>query len=111
MTSMLSQIFKYEIPDDFLFDFLEKICEKTDSYYLVDIACYKKIYLLDLKQSFIDSLKEYYYLSKRFYLERDFTYPSFTNIIRQICKHKMIDYESKISYSHSDYSIVYYIYY
>jgi len=53
---MLSQIFKYEIPDDFLFDFLEKICEKTDSYYLVYIACYKKIYLLDLKQSFIDSL-------------------------------------------------------
>ena len=32
---------------------------------------------------FIESLKEYYYLGKYFYLEREMTYKSFTNIVRQ----------------------------
>ncbi len=106
---MLCQIFKREIPDHIMFDLLEKICLKTDKYYFIDVAAYSKLLFLDLKHSFIDALTEYYYLSKRFYLERDFTYSSFTNIVRQICKHGDIKIESEIKYSHSKYYINFFV--
>ena len=108
---MLCQIFKREIPKNILFDLLEKICLKTDNYYFIDMAAYNKMLFLELKQPFIDSLMEYYYLSKRFYLERPFTYNSFTNIIRQICKHGNILFNSEIKYSHSNYCIHFFIYF
>ena len=107
---MLCQIFKREIPNHILFDLLEKICLKTDKYYFIDVAAYSKLLFLGLKQQFIDELTEYYYLSKRFYLEREFTYTSFTNIVRQICKHMDIKIESEIKYNHSKYYINFFIY-
>jgi hypothetical protein len=106
---MLCQIFKREIPNHILFDLLEKICLKTDKYYFIDVAAYSKLLFLGLKQQFIDELTEYYYLSKRFYLEREFTYTSFTNIVRQICKHGDIKIESEIKYSHSKYYINFFV--
>ena len=106
---MLCQIFKNEIPNHILFDLLEKICLKTDKYYFIDVAAYSKLLFLDLKQHFIDELTEYYFLSKRFYLERDFTYTSFTNIVRQICKHMDIKIESEIKYNHSKYYINFFV--
>lgn len=107
---MLCQIFKREIPHNILFDLLEKICLKSDKYYIIDVAAYNKLLFLDLTKTFIDALTEYYFLSKRFYLEREFTYSSFTNIVRQICKHKNIKIESEIKYSHSKYYINFFIY-
>jgi hypothetical protein len=107
---MLCQIFKRELPSDILFDLLEQICLKTEKYYFIDLNAYKKLLFLDLKQQFTDELTEYYYLSKRFYLEREFTYTSFTNIVRQICKHKNIKIDSEIKYSHSKYYINFFIY-
>lgn len=107
---MLCQIFKHEIPSHILFDLLDKICLKTEKYYLIDVAAYSKLLFLDLKQPFIDALTEYYYLSKRFYLKREFTYTSFTNIVRQFCKHGNIHFESEIKYSHSKYYINFMIY-
>ena len=61
---MNSQIFKKNIPNEFLFNFLEKICLKTDKYYLIDYNAYKKMLFNDLQQGFCESLKEYYYLGK-----------------------------------------------
>jgi hypothetical protein len=106
---MLCQIFKYELPNNILFDLLEQICLKTDKYYFIDLNAYKKLLFMDLKKPFIDALTEYYYLSKRFYLEREFTYSSFTNIVRQICKHGKIKIESEIKYSHSKYYINFFV--
>ena len=82
---------------------------ETEKYYFIDVAAYSKLLFLDLKQPFIDALTEYYYLSKRFYLEREFTYTSFTNIVRQICKHGDIKFESEIKYSHSKYYINFFV--
>jgi len=106
---MLCQIFKQEIPSNILFDLLEQICLKTEKYYFIDLNAYKKLLFMELKESFIDALREYYYLSKRFYLEREFTYSSFTNIVRQICKHGNIKFESEIKYSHSKYYINFFV--
>ena len=107
---MLGQIFKHKIPHHILFDLLEKICLITEKYYFIDIASYNKLLFMNLKKQFIDELTEYYFLSKGFYLERDFTYSSFTNIVRQFCKHENIKFESEIKYNHSKYYINFLVY-
>tara|TARA_B100000575_G_C22625784_1_gene387690 strand:- start:117 stop:443 length:327 start_codon:yes stop_codon:yes gene_type:complete len=108
---MNSQIFKKDIPNDLLFDLLDKISLKTDKYYLIDYNAYKKLVFNGLYKGFCDSLKEYYYLGKYFYLERDMTYKSFTNIVRQICKHNNIMFTSKMKYNKSKYNIDFLIYF
>ena len=108
---MTSTLFKKNVPDDKLFDLLDKICLKTEKYYQIDINAYKKMLYNELEKEFIESLKEYYKESKYFYLTRELDYNSFTNIIRQICKSKNIGYENKISYNKSKYGIIYLIYY
>ena len=108
---MLDQIFKKEIPNNILFDLLEKICLKTDKYYFLDINAYKKMLFMELHQNFFDALYEYYHLSKKFYLERECAYTPFTNIVRQVCKHSDIKIESEIKYNHSQYYINFFIYY
>lgn len=108
---MNSQIFKEEIPNKLLFDFLDKICLKTDKYYLIDYNAYKKMAFNDLYHGFCESLKEYYYLGKYFYLEREMTYKCFTNIVRQICKHNNIMFTSKMKYNKSKYNIDFLIYF
>lgn len=108
---MLDQIFKSEISPNVLFDLLEKVCLKTDKYYFIDINVYKKILYQELHTPFLQSLSPHYHLSKQFYLERKFTYTSFTNIVRQLCKHGNIRIESEIKYNHSNYFITFYVYY
>ena len=39
---MASQIFKYPVPPNILFDFLESICVKKDKYYVFDKCAFKK---------------------------------------------------------------------
>jgi len=108
---MNSQIFKKDIPNDVLFTFLDTICLKTDKYYLIDYNSYKKMIFNKSHIEFCDNLKEYYYLGKHFYLERDVTYKSFTNIIRQICKHNNIMFTSNMKYNKSNYNIDFLIYF
>jgi hypothetical protein len=40
---MVSQLFKQNVPIELLFSLLEKICLKTDKYYLIDHNAYKKL--------------------------------------------------------------------
>lgn len=108
---MSNQIFKNKIMDEILFSLLEKLCQKTDKYYIFSIESYKKgIYSEDI-QNFIDYCKPYYHISKRKYLERKLTYNSFVTVLRQICKFNKITYTSQIKYDKSSYNIIYYIYF
>lgn len=107
---MKNQIFKRDVPESILFNLLEKICLKTDKYYYVDFNSYKKMLFLNLDAPFLEELREYYHVSKRYYLDRELTYISFTNIIRQLCKCNRHHYESEIKYDHSQYFINYMIY-
>ena len=66
---------------------------------------------IDFNKSFLETLLPYYQESKRFYVERDFSYNSFVNIIRQICKSGDIMFTSKIKYNESKYNIDYFIYF
>jgi hypothetical protein len=108
---MSSQIFRKNVPNEFLFELLDKICLKTDKYYLLDMNSFKKLVFHNYHTEFFDALKEYYNLSKLFYLERKLVYNSFTNIVRQICKSNNIMFTSKIKYNESKYNIVFLIFF
>ena len=114
---MKNQIFRKEVPKEFLFELLEKICLKTDKYYYVDYNSYKqfihhheKTNPQTLQELFVAKLRQYYYESKQHYLDRKMNYNSFVNIIRQICKNSHIPFSSKICYNKSTYNIDYYIF-
>lgn len=108
---MLKQIFKNQVPIEILHELLEPVCLKTDKYYLIDLNAYRKIVFHDYHTSFCNKIKEYYHASKQFYIERKFTYNSFINIVRQICKSNNIMFSSQIRYNDSEYNIDYFIYY
>ena len=107
----MSQIFRKQVPNELLYNLLEKICMKYERYYYIDINSFQKMKFHNYYSEFCECLKEYYHTSKQFYLERPLTYNSFTNIIRQICKNNAIMFNTKMKYNESKYNIDYYIYY
>ena len=107
---MSSQIFKKQLPKEILYDLLNKICVKNDTYYILNKISYKKGEFQKLLEPFLETIVDYYHSSKQHYVKRKLTYNSFVTIIRQICRSENINYASKIVYSKSDYDIVYHIY-
>jgi hypothetical protein len=108
---MSMQLFKKTIPKEYLFNLLEKICLKTDKYYLFDQNAFKKMVFYNYFEDFKTMIKPYYNLSKQFYIDRKLVYNSFTNIIRQICKSNNIMFTSQVKYNESKYNIDYFIYF
>ena len=108
---MSKQIFRKLVPKEILYDLLEKVCLKTDKYYLVDHNAYKKFIYLGLDKEFIDTILGYYHGSKQFYAMREMNYNSFINIVRQICKSNQMMFTNQIKYMESKYSIEYLIFY
>jgi len=108
---MTKQIFKNPVPNELLFPFLEKICLKTEKYYLFDMNAYRKMLFHNFHEEFCNAIKEFYHTSKQFYVERKMSYNSFTTIVRQICKHNNIMFTSQIKYNESKYNIDYLIYF
>ncbi len=108
---MSCQIFKQPIPSEFLFNLLDKICLKTQKYYIFNKVAFKKGLFTEDILNFIKECYPYYHISKQKYLSKTLTYNSFTTIIRQICNINKTIYTSQIKYDHSSYDIVYYIYF
>ena len=106
-----SQIFKTPIPNSLLLEVLEENAVKTDKSYIVNSNVFKKGVFNESIPIFITKCKQYYFLSKRKYLERKLTYNSFITILRQICNNNNITYTSQIKYDKSVYDIVYNILY
>ena len=59
---------------------------KNDKFYLIDHNAYKKALFHAHEKDFLEECKPFYHKSKDFYVTRKFTYNSFVNIVRQICK-------------------------
>ena len=108
---MTSQIFKQPIPNNLLFDLLDKICLKNNKHYIFNSDSYKKGVFNEEIQKFIELCKPYYFISKRKYLDKKLSYNSFVTILRQVCNFNKIVYASQIIYDKSSYNIVYYIYF
>lgn len=107
---METQILKKPVPKEFIIDFLEKICDNTNNYLLLNKAAFRKCEFHNLLSPFLEELKKYYHKSKQFYLTRKLTYNYFLTIIRQICKNSKIRYENKVSYNKSLYDVAYHIF-
>jgi hypothetical protein len=108
---MTSQIFKTQIPNQLLINLLEENAVKSDKCYVVNNNVYKKGIFNESIPKFITECRQYYFLSKRKYLDRKITYNSFITILRQICNVNKITYTSKIKYDKSVYDIEYHIMY
>ena len=108
---MTSQIFKTQIPNQLLINLLEENAVKSDKCYVVNNNVYKKGIFNESIPKFITECRQYYFLSKRKYLDRKLTYNSFITILRQICNFNKITYTSKIRYDKSVYDIEYHILY
>jgi len=108
---MTSQIFKTQIPNQLLINLLEENAVKSDKCYVVNNNVYKKGIFNESIPKFITECRQYYFLSKRKYLDRKLTYNSFITILRQICNVNKITYTSKIRYDKSVYDIEYHILY
>jgi hypothetical protein len=106
---MSKQIFKSVIPNSILINLLDKICELNQTVYMIDTNAYKRMKFHNYHTEFLSNIIEHYHWSKRFYVEREFTYQSFANILRQICRLHDIPISSSIRYGDSTYIIEYYI--
>ena len=70
---------------------------------------YRKMIIHQNHTAFCGTLMDYYHVSKRYYLTREFTYNSFTNIIRQLCKSNKHYFYTELKYDYSIYTILFYI--
>jgi len=104
---MTSQIFKSKPDISYLKNLLENISEQHNDKYIINNASFKKGVMFNYIDTFCESIKENYYDSKKFYIERKMTYKYFLTIIRQICKISEINYETETKYNKSTYEIVY----
>jgi hypothetical protein len=111
LIKMSKQIFKIDISPKILYDLLEQISVKKENYYIVNYVSYKKMKFHNLHQPFLNAIADYYHYSKLFYVNREFTYNSFTNIVRQICRATNIIFTSDIKYNDSKYNIDYFVYF
>tara|TARA_Y100001935_G_scaffold148419_1_gene122527 strand:- start:1538 stop:1885 length:348 start_codon:yes stop_codon:yes gene_type:complete len=107
---MSSQIFKESPPIKILFDFLDGVCEKQKNKYVFSKANFKKAQMEEKIIPFCEKLKEYYYKSKLFYINRTMNYKNFITIIRQLCKYHHIAFTSVMKYNKSKYEIIYSIF-
>lgn len=108
---MPSQIFKKNIPNDILFDFLKSICILEDEHFCMDNASFKRAIITEKLPIFLNKIIEYYHKSKQIYVTKKQTYTSFITIIRQICKANQIPYTNQVIYNKSNYEIKYIIQY
>jgi len=105
-----NQLFKYEVPITILWEFLNNNFIEKDTYFVINKFLYKKTEYNSTILAFTTLLKDYYYASKKIYIERTMNYKNFLTIIRQLCNAHNINYESRLVYDKSSYEIEYVIY-
>lgn len=106
----MSQIFQKDLPQHYLFDFLDKYCEKKNNKFTLNKPAFKKAKIDKAVRPFCEYLKNFYYPSKHHYLDREMLYKNFITIIRQICKYHHLAFTSNIKYFKSKYEIEYFIF-
>ena len=90
----MSQNFRKKVPNELIFDLLDEYASKNDKYYIVDNVFYKKLQFNNVLSSFLESMKQYYHVSKQYYLTRTQNYVKFLTVIRQICKFNNLSFTS-----------------
>lgn len=104
-------VFKKKIPSCILYNFLEPICIKNPTHYIINYESLKKARYTSHYDDFIKTIRPYYYPSKCHYLDEPIIYKRFLTILRQICTYHNFAYTSNTVYDRSKASIIYRIYY
>ena len=95
---------------DFFEQFVQTYFLLENQVYVYNHETYKRLNYENVLSTFLESLKQYYYKNKYFYLTRDpMTFNSFNTIMRQIMKKNDITYTNKIKYTSSKYQVEYHI--
>ena len=106
----MSQIFRKRFNKQDFIDLIIKYSEKRKNQYIFSNISYKKAVFNNDIEPFIYDLKDYYYKSKKFYIEREMNYKFFLTVLRQVCKYHSIPFIHSIKYSNSTYEIQYSIF-
>ena len=105
----MNQIFRKEPPFDLLMTVLNKYCDRDGEKYIVDYVTFKRIVFHDYHYKWLFDLRSCYHNSKAFYVTRPFTFTSFINVIRQLCKVFNVkykySYDRNQNYHHLKYTI------
>ena len=104
-------VFKKRLPSHIFTTFLDPICVKTSTHYVINYETLKRARFSSHYDDFIDLLRPYYYVSKRHYLEGPMVYKRFLTILRQICSFNKFTHTVTMAYDRSKASIEYHIYY
>lgn len=104
-------VFKKHLEPRIFKEFLEPICIKTSTHYVINYETLKRAKYNTHYENFIALLRPYYYPSKQHYLDRSFEYKRFLSILRQICTYNNFVYTSTTVYNRSKASLEYKIYY
>ena len=95
---------------DIFDDFVKTNFVRENNHYIFNNLIFKKLVYEDKITKFVESLKEYYYENKHFYLNRlPITYKQFNTLIRQICKRNEIKISTSVKYESSKYTTEYHI--
>ena len=105
----MSYLFNKPVPMSLVLELLEKICTKHEPFYMIDMNAYRKMIFHEYHKAFCDDLLTYYHPSKKYFITRELTYNSFTNIIRQICKSNKYHFYTELKYDYSVYTILFFV--
>jgi hypothetical protein len=105
---MSNQVIKTKIPDEYLFEFLTRVCTKQNACYMFNNDSYKKALYFNLIEDLFEKCRPYYHKAKQHYLDKPVTYNRIATVLRQLTKHIGGTHSSKISYVKSQYVIVHY---
>lgn len=104
-------VFRKHLEPQIFKDFLDPICIKTSTHYIINYETLKKARYNTHYEDFITLLRPYYYPSKQHYIDAPFEYKRFLTIIRQICTYNNFAYTSTTVYDRAKASLEYKIYY
>ena len=90
----MTKVFRIDPPYEIFLELLN-YCNDMRQYFICNYECYRKIIFHNQYREILDRLREYYYTSKQFYVDRRFDYNSFVVIMRQLCRAFNKDYSWK----------------
>ena len=102
-----SQIFKYEIPCSLLVNVVRKLGYIDNNVYNINLASYKKGMLDGSIPELFKECRQYYFMSKKKYVDSKINYQGFLTVLRQIGKYHNLDFDTRINYYNNAYEIIY----
>ena len=104
-------VFKKRLHSHLLREFLDPICIKNATHYVINYETLKRARFTSHYDDFMEMLRPYYYPSKHHYIDAPVAYKRFLTILRQICTYNNFAYTSTTVYDRSKSSLEYRIYY